>query len=120
MKKMDEIMELLTEEINGFQKSIEKLESLSKDLNELKVKADTSNMEFHLKEHLRSQERIRSQDQRILNEINKKLKRAKLIPKWVLVLFLSVLMILSSAVYYLSFQVVKLNKEEVTFVEKEK
>lgn len=53
MKKMDDIMELLTDEINGFQKSIEKLENLSKNLDEVKVKADTSNVEYHLKEHLR-------------------------------------------------------------------
>lgn len=120
MKKMDEIMELLTEEINGFQKSIEKLEDLSKNLNEVKVKADTSNMEYHLKEHLRNQERIQSRNQQRLTEINKKLKQAKLIPKWLLAFFLSVLMMLIIVIGYLSFQVVQLNKKEVTIAEKEK
>lgn len=120
MKKMDEIMELLTDEINGFQKSIEKLEGLSKDLTEVKVKADTSNMEYHIKEHLRKQEGILYQSQGTLNEINKKLKRTKLIPKWLLALFLSTLLMLSIVIGYLSFQMVQSNKDETTIHEKEK
>nr|WP_299168825.1 DUF6730 family protein [uncultured Allomuricauda sp.] len=120
MKKMDEIMELLTDEINGFQKSIEKLEGLSKDLKEVKVKADTSNMEYHIKEHLRKQEGILYQSQGTLNEINKKLKRTKLIPKWLLALFLSTLLMLSIVIGYLSFQMVQSNKDETTIHEKEK
>ncbi|WP_431124644.1 DUF6730 family protein, partial [Flagellimonas flava] len=96
MKKMDDIMELFMDEINGFQKSIEKLEVLSKSLNEIKVKADTSNMEWHLKENLKKQEIIHSESQLILREIDKKLKRAKLIPKWLLVFILSALILLSA------------------------
>ncbi len=120
MKKMDEIMELLTEEINDFHKSIEKLEGLSKNLNEVRVKADTSNMEYHLKEYVRRQERIQSQNQQTLKELNQKLKRTKLFPKWLLILFLSVLMMLTIVIGYLSFQVVQLNKDKVAILEKEK
>ncbi len=111
-------MELLTDEINGFENSIKKLEGLSKGLNEVKV--DTSKLEYLLKEHLRHQERVQSQNKITLNDINKKLKRAKLIPKWLLVLFLSVLITQSIAIGYLSFQVVQLNKKEKTIVMKEK
>lgn len=120
MKRIDEIMELLTEEINSFHKSIEKLENLSKNLNEVKVKADTSNLEYHLKEHLRKQERVESQNQRALKELNQKLKGVKLIPKWLLVLFLSVLIMLTIVMGYLSFQVVQLNKDKVAIHGKEK
>ena len=118
MKKLDEIMELLTDEMNGIQNSIKKLEGLSKGLNEVKV--DTSKLEYHLKEHLRQQERIRSQNMITLNDIDKKLKRAKLIPKWLLVLFLSVLIILCMTIGYLSFQVVQSNKKEKALAMKEK
>nr|WP_298995532.1 DUF6730 family protein [uncultured Allomuricauda sp.] len=118
MKKLDDIMELLTDEINGFQNSIKKLEGLSKGLNE--VKADTSKLEYHLKEHLRRQERIQSLNKVTYNDINKKLKRAKLIPKWLLVIFLSLLIILSMVIGYLSFQVVQLNKKEKAISTKEK
>ncbi|GMN11878.1 hypothetical protein MTsPCn9_11540 [Croceitalea sp. MTPC9] len=120
MKKIDEIMELLTEEINGFEKSVEKLECLSKNLNEIKVKADTSNMEYRLKEHLRAQERIESQNKQTLKELNQKLKRAKLVPKWLLILFLSVLIMLTIVIGYLSFQVVQLNKDKMAILGKEK
>ena len=118
MKKMDDIMELLTDEIHGFQNSIKKLESLSKGLNE--VNMDTSKLEYHLKEHLRHQERGQLNNKRTLNDIDKKLKRAKLIPKWLLVLFLSALIIMSMVIGYLSFQVVQLNKKEKALAIKEK
>ncbi|MEL7271750.1 MAG: DUF6730 family protein [Bacteroidota bacterium] len=118
MKKLDDIMELLTDEINGFHNSIKKLEDLSKGLNEVKV--DTSKLEYDLKEHLRHQERVQSLNKRTLNDIDKKLKRAKLIPKWLLVLFLSVSIILSITIGYLSFQVVQLNKKEKAVSMKEK
>ena len=118
MKKLDDIMELLTDEINGFQNSIKKLEGLSKGLNEVKV--DTSKLEYLLKEHLRHQERVQSQNKITLNDINKKLKRAKLIPKWLLVLFLSVSIILSMTIGYLGFQVIQLNKKEKAIAMKEK
>ena len=118
MKKLDDIMELLTDEINGFQNSIKKFEGLSKGLNEVKV--DTSKLEYLLKEHLRHQERVQSQNMRTLNNIDKKLKRAKHIPKWLLVLFLSVLIIQSLAIGYLSFQVVQLNKKEKAVATQEK
>ena len=118
MKKLDDIMELLTDEINGFQNSIKKLERLSKGLSEVKV--DTSKLEYLLKEHLRNQKSIQSQNTRTLNDINRKLKRAKLIPKWLLVLFLSALIIMSMAIGYLSFQVVQLNKKEKALATKEK
>ncbi|MCL6266979.1 DUF6730 family protein [Flagellimonas myxillae] len=118
MKKLDDIMELLTDEINEFQNSIKKLEGLSKGLN--KVKVDTSKLEYLLKEHLRNQESIQSQNKRTLNGINRKLQRVKLIPKWLLVLFLSLLIILSMVIGYLSFQVVQLNKKEKAVAMKEK
>ncbi|WP_350289219.1 DUF6730 family protein [uncultured Croceitalea sp.] len=118
MKKLDDIIELLTDEIDGFQNSIKKLEGLSKGLNEVKV--DTSKLEYHLKEHIRHQERVQLNNKRTLNDIDKKLKRAKLIPKWLLVLFLSALIIMSMAIGYLSFQVIQLNKNEKAVAKKER
>ena len=118
MKKLDDIMELLTDEINGFQNSIKKLEGLSKGLNGVKV--DTSKLEYHLKEYLRHQGRVQSQNMKTLNDIDKKLKRARLIPKWQLVLFLSVLIIMSIVIGYLSFQMVQLKKKEGAIPMKEK
>ena len=41
-------MELLSDEIDGFNRSIKKLEKKKKKWNELNIKADTSNIEFHI------------------------------------------------------------------------
>lgn len=118
MKKLDDIMELLTDEIYGFQNSIKKLEGLSKGLNEVKV--DTSKLEYHLKEHLGHQERIQSHNNRTLNDINKKLKRAKLFPQWLLVLVVASFLVLSIVIGYLGFHVIQLNKKETALDLKEK
>ena len=111
-------MELLTDEINGFQNSIKKLEGLSKGLNEVKV--NTSKLEYHLKEHLRHEERVHLQNMKTFDNIDKKLKQVKLIPKWLLVLFLSVLITMSIVIGYLSFQVVQLDKKEKAISRQEK
>ena len=72
MKKIDEIMELLTEEIEGFNRSIGKLEELSKKWDNLKIKADSSNIDYYVKDFLRKQERVveayRSEERRVGKE----------------------------------------------------
>ena len=55
MAKLDEIMEVLTQEISGFNNSIGKLEELSTKFDDLKITADTSHLEFQLKDFLRLQ-----------------------------------------------------------------
>jgi len=52
-KKLDEVMELLSDELDGFNKSIDKLEKLSQKTENIKIKANTSNIEYLLTEHLR-------------------------------------------------------------------
>ena len=88
MKKMDEIMELLTEEIEGFNRSIGKLEELSKQLDNLKIKADSSNIEFYIKDFLRQQERTVETYGKSVKETNRIVKSATLIPKCIMALFL--------------------------------
>ena len=91
MKKIDEIMELLTEEIEGFNRSIGKLEELSKKWDNLKIKADSSNIDYYVKDFLRKQERVVEAYRNGVNETNQTIKSAVLIPKWVTALFLTVL-----------------------------
>ncbi len=52
MKKMEEMMELFTEELAGFDNSVKKLELLSKHLESIKVTADNSATERLIKAHL--------------------------------------------------------------------
>ena len=87
MKKLDEIMEVMTDELDGFNKSISKLEKLSKNINDIDVKADSSKIEHLLKEHLKEQSGLLLQCTSEVGDTNKNLKRAKLTPKWLLALF---------------------------------
>ncbi|MEM8937721.1 MAG: DUF6730 family protein [Bacteroidota bacterium] len=88
MKKMDEIMELLTEEIEGFNRSIGKLQELSKKWDNLKIKADSSIIEFYIKDFLRQQERAVETYKKGAEETHRTIKSATLIPKWMTTLFL--------------------------------
>ena len=86
MKKMDEIMELLTEEIEGFNRSLGKLEELSKKWDNLKIKADSSNIEFYVKDFLRQQERAVETYKKGVKETYRTIKSAILVPKWLVVI----------------------------------
>ncbi len=51
-KKLDEVMELLTDELDGFNKSLGKLEKLTQNVDGIKIIPDTSEIERLLREHL--------------------------------------------------------------------
>ncbi len=87
MKKMEAMMELLTEEIEGFNKSISKLENLSENFKDLKIKADTSSIEYYMKEFLRKQEQTKRFHEKKITEINQGIKSARITPNWLATLF---------------------------------
>lgn len=87
MKKMEEMMELLTEEIEGFNKSIRKLEGLSENFKDLKVKADTSSIEFYVKEFLKEQKQVMITYKEKTTEINRVIISARIIPNWLAIFF---------------------------------
>ncbi len=93
MAKMDEIMEVLTQEIAGFNKSIGKLEELSKKFNNIKVQTDTSSLEFLLKGYLRTQKESIATYEKRMEEVLKKIEKSRWTPKWevaLLYIFLSI------------------------------
>ena len=87
MKRMDEIMELLTEEIEGFNRSIDKLESLSKNLQDVKIKTDSSNIKYLLDSHLKDEKRSLEYYKATIKEMDKKLKGTRLTPNWLATFF---------------------------------
>jgi hypothetical protein len=93
MAKMDEIMEVLTQEIAGFNNSIGKLKELSEKFNNLKIQTDTSSLEFQLKEFLRTQKvTVHSYENR-MEQVLKKIEKSRWTPKWevaLLYIFISV------------------------------
>ena len=87
MKKMEAMMELLTEEIEGFNKSIKKLEGLSENFKDIKVKADTSNIEYYMNDFLRKQEQTMSSYKENTAVMSQALKSARITPDWMATLF---------------------------------
>ena len=100
MKKLDEIMELMADEMADFKKSLEKLEALSKELNEMSIPISTAAIDENLQHFLVNQEQANEQKIKFLREINIQLKKASLIPNYILVLFGSVLVLLVSGLGY--------------------
>lgn len=80
-KKLDEVMELLSDELDGFNKSIDKLEKLTQNTENIKIKADTSNVEYLLKEHLRTEKERNGRLQEVIQNMAKQLSKSSVIPK---------------------------------------
>lgn len=80
-KKLDEVMELLHDELDGFNKALAKLRELTSNVENIKIMPDTSGIEHLLKEHLNAEEYKSSMIRRELENIEKELSKAKVTPK---------------------------------------
>jgi hypothetical protein len=119
-KKLDEVMELLTDELDGFNKSIVRLERLTQNTDNIKVIPDTSEIERLLQEHLNSEkvntERLKESVQDISNQISK----ARLVPKIQLWFQYSIWLIFLVIIGYLSLQFSRIGEvREKAFAEGE-
>ncbi|AVR44807.1 hypothetical protein C7S20_05725 [Christiangramia fulva] len=111
MKKLDEIMELMADEMADFKTSLEKLEALSKGLNEMSIPISTAAIDENLQSFLQKQEEANEVKNELLRDINDKLERASLIPNYILVLFGSILILLLSGLGYFIYSS-KISEEE--------
>ncbi|MDT0649904.1 DUF6730 family protein [Autumnicola edwardsiae] len=87
MKKLDEIMELMADEMADFKTTILELQRLSDKLFDLSIPITTEALEKELNIFLKKQETESQQRDEILKGIDKKLKNARLIPNYLLILF---------------------------------
>jgi len=87
MKKLDEIMELMTDEMADFKAAILELELLSKQLSTLSIPISTEALEKNLNIFLEKQKEENSLKDEVIKEIEKKLKQARIIPNYLLILF---------------------------------
>ncbi|MCP9199250.1 hypothetical protein MKO06_04980 [Gramella sp. GC03-9] len=101
MKKLDEIMELMADEMADFKTSLEKLEALSKELNEMSIPISRAAIDENLQSFLQKQEEGKEVKNELLRDINDKLERASLIPNYIIVLIGSILLLLLSGLGYL-------------------
>jgi hypothetical protein len=80
-KKLDEVMELLNDELDGFNKSIVRLERLTQNKDNIKVIPDTSEFERLLREHL-NYEKVKNLELRqSVEDIGSQILKSRLVPK---------------------------------------
>ena len=80
-KKLDEVMELLNDELDGFNQSISKLEKLTENVDNINIKADTSAIEYYLKDHLRTEKEKSQKLHEAFQRMEKQLSKSRVIPK---------------------------------------
>jgi len=120
MAKLDEIMEVLTQEISGFNNSIGKLEELSEKFNDLKIQADTSHMEFQLREFLKSQRSSVDSYENRMEEVLKKIEKSRWTPKWEGLILYIVMFANTIAFSYLGYYFIKYEQKMEKVVLKSK
>ncbi|MDC6387734.1 hypothetical protein PP182_03515 [Maribacter sp. PR1] len=109
-KKLDEIMELLTDELDGFNKSIVRLEQLTQNMDNIKVMPDTSEIERLLREHLNSEKTKTERLQKSVQDIGNKISKARLVPKIQLWIHYSIWFISLVVIGYLAFKSSRIDK----------
>lgn len=108
-KKLDEVMELLSDELDEFNKSIVRLERLIENTDNIKVMPDTAEIESLLREHLKAEKTKSTELQKLLIGINMQISKAKLIPKVQLWIHYSIWIISLVTIGYLGFQVSRIS-----------
>jgi hypothetical protein len=87
MKKLDEIMELMADEMKDFKTAVLELQKLSEQLVKMSIPISTEAVEKNLNTFLQKQEAEKEKTDEILKEIDRKLKHARVIPYYLLILF---------------------------------
>ncbi len=87
MKKLDEIMELMADEMADFKAALLELQKHSEQLNEMSIPISTEALEKNLNAFLKQQEAENENRNEILRDIVRKLKNARLIPNYLLILW---------------------------------
>jgi len=103
MAKIDEIMEVLTQEIAGFNNSIAKLEELSEKFNTLKMQTDTTILESRLDAFMISQKRTVESYENRMEKVLKNIEKSRWTPKWEVALLYIYLIVNTIAFGYLGY-----------------
>ncbi|MCG2462892.1 hypothetical protein K8352_19170 [Flavobacteriaceae bacterium F89] len=108
-KKLDEVMELLNDELDGFNKALIKLEKMTKNIDGIKIRPDTTQIEYLLKEHLNSQENQTSRLWESVHDLKGQIAKARLVPKVQLWLHYTIWIVSLFLIGYLAFKVSQIN-----------
>jgi len=120
MAKIDELVALLTEELNEFKTNITRLEKQSEKIQDIKVVQDTSNIEYLLKEYLKEKKSAIERRRRDVEEINKKIKKARIIPNWLMAFFCVTTSLIVLTLGYYAYEIVQFENKKDEMIEQGK
>ena len=101
MTKLELISELLVEELHSFKEEVDRLENIEKSLKSTAIKADSTQIEKLIKEHLRKLHIDQTAQQENRKEILNRIKHSRTIPNWLIVLVLLLFLSQAFAIVYL-------------------
>ncbi|TLP71186.1 DUF6730 family protein [Maribacter sp. ACAM166] len=104
-KKLDEVMELLTDELDGFNKALNKLQRLTKNVEDIRILPDTSEIEKLLETHLQREKEKTLILQESVRSLNESLAKASVISRFRLWVHYSIWAISLFIICYLGFKI---------------
>ena len=112
MAKLDEIAELLTEEIKGFESSVNRMEELKAFLMTYKIQADTSDIDFILKRYNDHQKKAVDNQHKLMANVVYYIKKSMTFPKWAIKLFWGLLVCIFLVLGFSVYKVSRISKLE--------
>lgn len=109
-KKLDEIMELLTDELDGFNKALNKLQRLTKNVADIRILPDTSEIEKLLENHLLQEKGRTAKLQESVRSLKERLAKASVISRFRLWLHYFIWTISLLIICYLVFKVTEIEE----------
>ena len=107
MKKLDEIMELMADEMQDFQNGLLQMKKMTEELNTRSIPINTEVMEKQLKFFFQKQQEKEAIAAERLTAIDVKLKNAYILPKNLGMIFGSLLILLITLIGFLSFELIE-------------
>ena len=101
MTKLELISELLVEELHSFKLEVSRLELIEKNLKKTRIKADSSQIEKLIEEHLKKLHIDQTAQQENRKEILKRIKNSRTVPNWLIVLALLLFLSQAFTIVYL-------------------
>ena len=103
MTKLEELTAILVNEINDFNKGIEKLEKISEQISATKIKMDVSEYKSIIEEHQLQMNTYKDMLERFESRFNNKINEAKIYPTWAVVVFIITLLFGFCSIVYTAF-----------------
>lgn len=103
MTKLEELTALLVNELHDFNKSIERLEKISEQLNTTTIKMDVTEYKAIIEAHQKQMTSQLNSLERFESRFDSKIKEAKIYPTWAVVVFIVCIIVTVTLSSYLIF-----------------